>query len=50
MGVGVLFSRQDAGLLPAIPDSGNSLAFYSLLFKTVTPTKIDAVFCLSRPQ
>jgi hypothetical protein len=27
-GVGVFFSRQDAGLLPAKPDSGNCLAFY----------------------
>jgi hypothetical protein len=25
-GVGVFFSRQDAGLLPAQPDSGNGLA------------------------
>jgi hypothetical protein len=33
-GVGVFFSRQDAGLLPAKPDSGNCLAFYCRLFKT----------------
>jgi hypothetical protein len=47
-GVGVFFSRQDAGLLPAKPDSGNCLAFYCRLFKTSTPTRTDAVFCLSR--
>jgi hypothetical protein len=49
-GVGVFFSRQDAGLLPTKPDSGNCLAFYCLLFKTFTLTKADAVFCLSRRQ
>jgi hypothetical protein len=32
-GVGVFFSRQDAGLLPAKPDSGNCLAFYCQLLK-----------------
>jgi hypothetical protein len=36
-GVGVFFARQDAGLLPAKPDSGNCLAFYCRLFKTFTP-------------
>jgi hypothetical protein len=40
----------DAGLLPAKPDSGNCLAFYCWLFKTLTPTRTDAVFCLSRRQ
>jgi hypothetical protein len=45
-GVEVFFSRQDAGLLPAKPDSGNCLAFYCRLFKTFTPTRTDAVFCL----
>jgi hypothetical protein len=56
-GVGVFFSRQDAGLLPAKPDSGNCLAFYCWLFKTFTPTfktftptRTEAVFCLSRRQ
>jgi hypothetical protein len=49
-GVGVFFSRQDAGLLPAKPDSGNYLAFYYRLFKTFTPTRTDAVFCLSGRQ
>jgi len=49
-GVRVFFSRQDAGLLPAKPDSGNYLAFYCRLFKTFTPTRTDAVFCLSRRQ
>jgi hypothetical protein len=49
-GVGVFFARQDAGLLPAKPDSGNCLAFYCRLFKTFTPTRTDAVFCLSRRQ
>jgi hypothetical protein len=38
------FSRQDAGLLPAKPDSGNCLAFYCRLFKTFTPTRTEAVF------
>jgi hypothetical protein len=32
-GVGVFFSRQDAGLLPAEPDGGNCLAFYCRLLK-----------------
>jgi hypothetical protein len=49
-GVGVFFSRQDAGLLSAKPDSGNCLAFYGRQFKTFTPTITDAVFCLSRRQ
>jgi hypothetical protein len=49
-GVGVFFSRQDAGLLPAKPDSGNFLAFYCWLFKTFTPTRTKVVFCLSRRQ
>jgi hypothetical protein len=48
--MGVFFSRQDAGLLPAKPDSGNCLAFYCRLFKTFTPTRTDPVFCLSRRQ
>jgi hypothetical protein len=48
--VGVFFSRQDAGLLPVKPDSGNCLAFYCRLFKTFTRTRTDAVFCLSRRQ
>jgi hypothetical protein len=39
-GVGVFFARQDAGLLPAKPDSGNCLAFYCRLFKTFTPTAL----------
>jgi hypothetical protein len=49
-GPGVFFTRQDAGLLPAKPDSGNYLAFYCRLLKTFTPTITDAVFCLSRRQ
>jgi hypothetical protein len=49
-GVGVFFSRQDAGLLPAKLDSGNCLAFYCRLFNTFTPTRTDALFCLSRRQ
>jgi hypothetical protein len=49
-GVGVFFSRQDAGLLPAKPDSGIGLAFYCRLFETFDPTKTSAVFCLSRWQ
>jgi hypothetical protein len=43
-GVGVFFSRQDAGLLPAKPDSGNCLAFYCRAFKTFAPTIAEAVF------
>jgi hypothetical protein len=49
-GGGVFFSRQDAGLLPAKPVSGNCPAFYCRLFKTFTPTRTDVVFCLSRRQ
>jgi hypothetical protein len=49
-GVGVFFSRQDAGLLPAKPDSGNCLAFYCRPFKTFNRTRTDIVFCLSRRQ
>jgi hypothetical protein len=45
-----LTSRQDAGLLPAKPDSGNCPAFYCWLFKTFNRTRTDAVFCLSRRQ
>jgi hypothetical protein len=46
----VFFARQDAGLLSAKPGSGNCRAFYCLLFKNFTPTRTDAVFCLSRRQ
>jgi hypothetical protein len=42
-GVEVFFSRQDAGLLPAKPDSGNCLAFYCWRFKTFTRTRTDAL-------
>jgi hypothetical protein len=33
-GVGVFFSQQDAGLLPAKPDSGSCPAFYCRLFNS----------------
>jgi hypothetical protein len=49
-GSGYFFSRQDAGLLPAKPDSGDYLAVYCRRFKTFTPTRTGAVFCLSRRQ
>jgi hypothetical protein len=32
----MFFARQDAGLLPAKPDSGNCFAFYTRLFKKFT--------------
>jgi hypothetical protein len=32
-GVGVSLARQDAGLLPARPDSGNYLSFYAVYLK-----------------
>jgi hypothetical protein len=43
---GVFITRQDAGLLPAEPDSGNCLTGYRLQFKTGSPTKTESVFCL----
>jgi hypothetical protein len=49
-GVGVFFSRQDAGLLSAKPDSGNCLAFYNWWFITFSPARTGVVFCLSRRQ
>jgi hypothetical protein len=49
-GVGVFFSRQDAGLLPAKPDSGNTLTIYHRWFKNITQTISDFVFCLFRRQ
>jgi hypothetical protein len=49
-GVGVFFSQQDAGLLPAGSNSGNYPTFYCLPHTTSTFPKTNTVFCLSRRQ
>jgi len=49
-GVGAIFSWQDAGGVPAKPNSGNYLTIYRRLFTTFNRTRTDSVFCLFRRQ